>query len=194
MSELVMEFKVESPKVRKYELLLSYHPEFSNQVKKFAEKLKQQTTWRVFLCSSDSNDTDDEVLDALRHSRNVILFMSKAFHSSHRCRTILEWSRHFNNCISFLNLTSGDLNSMLNDSLLEQLDGQIHRVYEDERNEFKQELLLRRQQVSRFLVELEKKLDKVHNEFELALQVKYDFSDLLQRTIAEGLSEFCESE
>ena len=71
-----MEFKLENAATKKFEMFIAYHQDFSYHAKKFAERIRQQTTWRVFVSSGDSDLDDDEALDALQHTRNVVLLIS----------------------------------------------------------------------------------------------------------------------
>lgn len=82
MKPIEMEFQVKELPERKSELFIAYHQNFSYNAKKLAEKIKQQTTWRVFLCSGDSDLNDDEALDALRHTGTVVLLLAEEFQTS----------------------------------------------------------------------------------------------------------------
>ena len=113
-----MEFKLEDAGTKKFEIFIAYHQDFSYHAKKFADRLKQQTTWRVFLSSGDSDLNDDEALDALQHTRNVVLLISHGFQSSARCVTIFEWARHFNRHISGIQVKDNDFNKKQEDFLM----------------------------------------------------------------------------
>ena len=58
----------------KYEIFVSYHSEMAKKDKKFADLIQEKTTWRTFLASSDTNDTEKKMHDALYHSRLFVIF------------------------------------------------------------------------------------------------------------------------